>query len=641
MEAITDPVAVIGAEHLIGYVNEAAAEVLGRCRHDLVGRDIRPELPADLRGPFEDATRAAFHEGRPHYLSEHFPAGRRWFDVRLFPFDGQMLVVLHDVTDLKTTQHRSVELADEHDRLRRVAIAVAAEQPPEDVFRLIAQEVRGLVGADVSAVSRFEDKTFRVVGADGDEEWLSAFRNGPTAFLPGSAIGHMRDIQGPLAVADLQRTHYTGRFVGSGARGTVIVPIMVGDRAWGGMSVASYDVWPHTDRIVERVQRFAELASLAVVSTEVRAELHHRATTDPATGLPNSAVFRERLTAEVARSGRHGRPFCLAVFDVDRFKSINDGHGHATGDALLAQIACCLADPSDAGDLTTRIGGDEFAMLIVGRQAAQALAVVERARQRVASLPGIDGARARVSAGLCEWRPGLDADALFRRADDALYWAKANGRDAAWIYDPAVVVHLEPDVRRDHVQRGQAVAALRALARAIDAKDASTLRHAERVAGIARGIARELGWSDDRAELLHEAGLLHDVGKIGVPDAILLKPGRLDPAEREQIKRHAALGAEITEGVLSSEQVLWVRGHHERPDGTGYPDGLVDEQIPEGAAILALADTWDVMISERPYSPRKSPPAALRECRELADRQFRAAVVDALERAVTRTRIAA
>ncbi len=178
------------------------------------------------------------------------------------------------------------------------------------------------------------------------------------------------------------------------------------------------------------------------------------------------------------------------------------------------------------------------------------------------------------------------------------------------------------------------LAGLRALARAVDAKDHSTRRHSERVAHVAVQLATAAGWQVSRAARLHEAGLLHDVGKIGVPDAVLFKPGRLTPEEYEQVKQHAPLGANIAAEVLDDEQVEWIRHHHERWDGTGYPDGLSGEQAGDGAQILALADAWDVMTSLRSYKSPLAMGAALEECRAQAGRQFAPWTVNALERLV-------
>jgi putative nucleotidyltransferase with HDIG domain len=172
------------------------------------------------------------------------------------------------------------------------------------------------------------------------------------------------------------------------------------------------------------------------------------------------------------------------------------------------------------------------------------------------------------------------------------------------------------------------------LARAVDAKDPSTRQHSERVSEVAKVLAGALGWTADDASALRDAGLVHDVGKIAVPDAILFKPDRLTSEEFRRVRAHAALGAEIVADVLSGAQVAWVRGHHERWDGAGYPDGLAGEGIPEGARILTLADAWDVMTSARPYGVPLSREDALTECRRCSGAQFWPEAVEALERLV-------
>lgn len=172
------------------------------------------------------------------------------------------------------------------------------------------------------------------------------------------------------------------------------------------------------------------------------------------------------------------------------------------------------------------------------------------------------------------------------------------------------------------VEDAKTLAAVRALAKAVDAKDSSTARHSERVAETASQLARVAGWDGTRISLLHDAALVHDVGKIGIPDAILLKQGKLTAAEYEQIKPDAAIGAGMVSDLLSAEQVSWIRHHHERFDGTGYPDGLAENDIPEGARILAVADTWDAMTVARPYGAPRTISDALDECRRVAASQL-------------------
>jgi diguanylate cyclase (GGDEF)-like protein len=348
---------------------------------------------------------------------------------------------------------------------------------------------------------------------------------------------------------------------------------------------------------------------------------------DPLTGLGNHRALHERLRAELAACKRYGHPLALAVIDVDRFKAVNDAAGHVTGDLVLTAVARQLRRVIRAGDALARIGGDEFAVVFTGSRATDAFTAVERARTMVKNAAVADGLQVTVSAGICDLAGGFDTDSLFRHAHGALHWSKLHGRDATWIYDPLIMSAIEGATP---LERSQALLGIRALARAIDAKDPGTRRHSERVASLARRLAAALDWTPERIRLLEETALVHDVGKIGVPDAVLLKPGRLDPAEYEIVKQHAVLGAEITADVLGQEQVDWIRGHHERPDGRGYPDGLAGDQISDGARILSVADAFDVMTMARPYSPPKNLADALAECEALIGRQFAPEPVHAL-----------
>jgi putative nucleotidyltransferase with HDIG domain len=215
-----------------------------------------------------------------------------------------------------------------------------------------------------------------------------------------------------------------------------------------------------------------------------------------------------------------------------------------------------------------------------------------------------------------------------RFADRALYWAKDSGRNTTFAYTPDAQRVLAREDRR--ASSFQVLSSVRSLARAIDAKDWATQSHSERVAELAERLALQLGWTTSHARVLHTAALLHDVGKIGLPDDILLKPGRLTTDEYEAVKHHAILSAEIASDILEPEQVAWIRSHHERWDGTGYPDGLVGTDIPDGALILALADAWDAMTQSRSYSAAMTSAQALEECEHERGRQFAPHIVDAL-----------
>ncbi|MGD9571427.1 MAG: diguanylate cyclase [Thermoleophilia bacterium] len=367
--------------------------------------------------------------------------------------------------------------------------------------------------------------------------------------------------------------------------------------------------------------------------------LHLRATTDPLTDLPNHREFHERLRAEVERARRHGRDLSVVVIDIDHFKRVNDTFGHPVGDRALVHVAVTLAQAVRPGDTLARIGGEEFGWILPETDALQAWQAVERARRILAGTPAPKVGRVDFSAGVCDLDqvgPPLGGPELVRLADGALYWAKHNGRGVTFRYSPAVVTALTAEEMAGSLLREQSLATVRALARAVDARDPHTHEHSERVADLAVAMAEELGWDEARRALLREAALVHDIGKIGVPDEVLLKPGPLTPQERALVEAHAAAGARIVSGALTDEQTEWIHRHHERLDGLGYPGGLTGEAIPDGARILAVADAFDAMSASRSYRSPLSRADALAETRAGAGTQFDPAAVDALMRVADR-----
>jgi diguanylate cyclase (GGDEF)-like protein/putative nucleotidyltransferase with HDIG domain len=379
----------------------------------------------------------------------------------------------------------------------------------------------------------------------------------------------------------------------------------------------------------QRLLEFGDLLATAIGSLDDRAKLAAQASTDALTGLANRRALHERLAAEVSRAVRHERVLSVAVIDIDHFKRVNDLGGHNAGDEMLAKVGRCLAEHVRAEDSLGRVGGDEFAWMMPETTREQALVAVERARRLIAATASREY-RITVSAGICDTNASSHPAQLISFADSALYLSKAHGRNRCWIYDPDAIGELSAPERAQRLERSQALLGLRELARAIDAKDPATREHSDRVAALVTKLARAAGWPPERAVLLSEAALVHDVGKVAIRDELLHKIEPLTIAEREQIKEHAELAARIAEGVLGEEQVEWIRNHHERPDGNGYPRGLGAEEIPEGAALLAVADAWDVMRSGRPYSEPKDGEAALAECARLAGSQFASEAVGAL-----------
>ncbi len=516
--------------------------------------------------------------------------------------------------------------AREHAALFRVATAIAEGSYPVSVFFLVAEEAARLLHADIGSVARFESPTELVNLA----AWTAVESQGMPPYgvrqpiIGGSATERVAKTGRSARVTSyLQGTSPISKILHeAGARTGVSAPIYSGAKLWGCLSVASTGPDPLDGKAEALLAEFAQLVAVALEAAERRERLVMEATTDSLTGLPNHRAFQEGLRGAVAHARRTGGSLALVLLDIDSFKNINDAYGHPAGDAVLADVAARLRSTVRGDELVARVGGDEFAVLLPDSGLGQAEVLASRALATIRSMSVRDIGKITCSAGICDLEHASDADEIYRFADGALYWAKEHGRDQACTYVPDVVTELSAKERAEYLARVQERSALLALARAIDARDPSTQRHSVRVAELAALLAEAMGWEARAVARLRQAALLHDVGKIGIPDAVLFKPGRLISAEYDIVKHHADLGARITADVLDSDQVAWIRHHHEHWDGTGYPDGLAYDAIPEGSQLLAVADAWDVMTSGRGYRAAKTVEESIAELRRWAGVQF-------------------
>jgi diguanylate cyclase (GGDEF)-like protein/putative nucleotidyltransferase with HDIG domain len=359
------------------------------------------------------------------------------------------------------------------------------------------------------------------------------------------------------------------------------------------------------------------------------------AMTDPLTGLRNHRAFQEDLARELQRVGRTGDPLALVLFDVDGLKAANDAHGHQAGDERLQALAEAIRAAQRATDLAYRIGGDEFAVILPGARAIGAMEFAQRVRALTSE--SAHGVALTATAGIAEALALRTRDELVREADLALLGAKRVHQDVA-IYGPDLELATEPGSASEDEHHSRTLAS--ALARAVDAKDSYTRSHCQTVSQLCATIATELGFSGERLARMRLAGLLHDVGKIGVPDAILNKPARLTADEYEVMKRHSTLGCDIVQAADMPLEARWVRHHHERFDGGGYPDGLAGDDIPLESRIILVADAFEAMTSDRPYRKAPGEEVAIAELRRHAGTQFDPDVVAALCRVLDRGRTA-
>ena len=405
-------------------------------------------------------------------------------------------------------------------------------------------------------------------------------------------------------------------------------------------------------RLLVRAVRYAvERKQIGEALEKANRRLEELATTDELTGLANRRGFMEAIGLETERARRYRSDLALAMIDVDGFKAINDACGHVFGDRVLVEVARVLKDGARATDAVARYGGDEIIVLMPNTDARQAVSVVERIRRRIAGRVISDGQRSlevTISAGIS----ALDSkdrtagpDLLIRQADEALYAAKHGGGNVTKTWNEIARDRTEggadeatrvEDLRRKVAglslqSKEMFVQSLWGLVHALEARDAYMKAHSASVTRYAVAIAETLELDPEETGVIRRAAMVHDIGKIAVPDSILQKRGPLDDHERRVMQGHVLAGVKIIDQmhVLERETPI-VRHHHEYWNGGGYPDGISGEAIPLGARILAVADAFDAITSDRVYRKARSVSQALQVLIEESGRQFDARVVDAM-----------
>ena len=356
-----------------------------------------------------------------------------------------------------------------------------------------------------------------------------------------------------------------------------------------------------SDEALQALRVFANQAMGAIESARRLERLEHLAAHDPLTGLRNRRGFEQAIERHLVELGPAGE-LSLLVIDLDRFKRINDSLGHHAGDTVLRRFAEVLRAAARDADVPTRLGGEEFALVLPGAGEAEALAAAEHLRLLVRGEFARFECPVSVSVGVASRGPEAPgAGELMRAANRALYAAKRLGRDRCVVHHEQTLEML--DALRDAEGGGGAeqLAAAMLLAETLDLRDVATARHSETVGRYCEQIARELGFDAPQIERVRAAGILHDIGKLGIADAILHKPGRLERGEWAEIQRHPELGSRILEHANLRDISAWVLHHHERVDGGGYPQALSGADIPLEARILAVADAYEAMTSNRPY----------------------------------------
>ena len=358
---------------------------------------------------------------------------------------------------------------------------------------------------------------------------------------------------------------------------------------------------------------------------------------DPRTGLLNAPGFEDLLEKELERAQRGESKMAVVVLDLDNFKEVNDDLGHREANNRLQTVADVLERTKRRIDYVAQLSGQVFALLLPETDEHGAYVLADRLRRAVRDCFVDDARPITASLGVASFpKHGGTAEELHGSASRAVSVAKELGRDRSVIYNPEISANLRAGITRTGMQAEEHLAAVLVLAETLDMRDTSTARHSETVARYSRLIATELGMSPREIERVHLGGMLHDIGKIGISDTILQKPGSLNETEWEEMRKHPELGSRILDGANLQDISAWVRAHHERPDGKGYPLGLSDVEIPLEAKILAVADSYEAMTADRVYRTRMSHEDARTELLRCCDTQFDRRVVHAFAHALER-----
>jgi diguanylate cyclase (GGDEF)-like protein/putative nucleotidyltransferase with HDIG domain len=392
---------------------------------------------------------------------------------------------------------------------------------------------------------------------------------------------------------------------------------------------------------LDLLQSFGASAAMALSNAALYARAQDEANTDDMTGIYNRRYLFKYLREQLAANP--GRQLSIIIFDLDRFKLYNELYGYTEGDNAIIRVANMLSRILDRRGICTRYSGEQFVAVLPDTDSAAAMALAETVRNKVQQAfiddESITKQFLTTSAGICTYPVcALNSEQLLHRANLALLKAKENGKNTCVVYSSEQSARLrtqEPGSDEANLQT-----TIYALTAAIDAKDHYTFAHSQNVAKYAAAIARELGLDSVTQKIVHEAGLLHDVGKIGIPENILTKNARLTNDEYAIIQKHVDISINIVKHLPSMTHVIpAIVGHHERWDGRGYPRGISGERIPVEARCLAVADTFDAITSIRPYKTPLPTEYALQELERNKGAQFDPRVVDAFIRLVREGRL--
>lgn len=408
----------------------------------------------------------------------------------------------------------------------------------------------------------------------------------------------------------------------------------------------------NVDGLVITVRKALRMQKYSFESRHLLNRLKELSITDALTGLYNYRYLLERLAKELERAKRYALPLSIAMLDIDFFKSINDVYGHEYGDRILKDFAEFLRDFIRGCDIVARYGGEEFVIILPNAMNDNAVMLGKRLLEAIGGHI-FDAAdkkiKLKVSMGISSFPENAgeinSASDFLSLADIALLEAKKTGRNkvSAYVSNYDIASGLNNQDIKAHIEKVSDRLAqmeksvnqtlfesIYAFAKAIYAKEYSKREYADDMISTVNELSKKLNLSDKFSEDLKRAALLHDIGKIGIPDDILLKHGKITKEEYEIIKQHPKIAVEILKSInFLKDLIPIIFYHHERFDGLGYCTGLRGREIPIGARILSLIDVYQALVSDRPYRKAYTRDNALKIIKDGSGTQFDPELVEA------------
>jgi diguanylate cyclase (GGDEF)-like protein len=513
--------------------------------------------------------------------------------------------------------------------VNRLAKIITSSMSINLIFEAFVDELKQVVDIDWATIAMVDgdEVYFLALTSTVESVWQLEERIPLKGTATESACRERRAVYEP----DLTRHHKFStwqKYLKQGVSSVVYLPLSVADRTVGTLILASRRPNAYDRDQIRLLEKVALQIAAPIENAQLYARVERKSRIDELTGLFNRRHFEERLKEEVARHSRYDSALSLLMVDLDNFKTYNDVYGHPAGDSLLSQIGSTVRGAIRDADQAFRYGGDEFVVILPQTARDDAYVVADRVREQIASEMGQRSITVTCSIGLASYPvDGVIAEELVIAADTALYYAKWTGGNR--IYFSSKAMSESPDSGKSHGRR-DGLSAVYALVSVVESRDPYVYGHSRKVNAYAVALTEALGLPPDEVSAVSTAALLHDIGKIGIPDEVLNKKEQLSRENWEAIKAHPRLGKNIVTSIPQlvhcADSILY---HHEKWDGSGYPAGLKGEEIPIGARIIAVADSFEAMTSARPYRPPLSREEASKELRKGAGIQFDPKLVEA------------